>query len=216
MPGVLAALDIFDKFIGIAKELAKLPQLVLPQYHSAARDLYEISQRLLASNENLSRWLYRFLYFDFRQPDARTRFLELVRDYRVMKQGPELRQLKFSCGDIGTIYYRNVASKLGSWLAESTTRREQAEGIFMALSDADSDLVAFTYDHVIKELDRAVEEMEKCVELGDVDGAESIRLQAKSEMRDLTTHLESFAGALADLVISFANAARAPVTLARG
>lgn len=214
MPGMLSALDIFDKFIGIAKELAKLPQLVLPQYHAAALDLYEISQRLLASNENLSRWLYRFLYFDFGQQDARARFLDLVRDYRVMKQGPEFRQLKFSCGDIGSIYYRNVASKLGAWLADPI-RREQAEGIFTALSDADSDLVAFTYDHVIKELDRVIEQMEKCVELGDVDGAEAIRLRAKSEMHDLTTHLESFAGALADLVISFANAARAPVTLAR-
>jgi hypothetical protein len=32
MPGVILTLEIFDKFIGVAKELANLPELVLPQY----------------------------------------------------------------------------------------------------------------------------------------------------------------------------------------
>src|SRR6266498_2790658 len=93
------ALDVFDHFINIAKELAKLPQLVLPQYRAAAQDLYEISQKLLTANENLARWLYKFLYFDFRQPQeqARTQFFDLVRDYKTMKLGPEFRQLKISC-----------------------------------------------------------------------------------------------------------------------
>jgi hypothetical protein len=88
MPAIKPAVELFNKFIGIAKELAKLPQLVLPQYQTAAKDLYLISQKLLVANENLSRWLYRFLYFDLGQPDARSNFLKLIVDYKTMKQGP--------------------------------------------------------------------------------------------------------------------------------
>jgi len=82
MSTITPTLEIFDKFISIASGLAELPQLVLPQYRDAAQDLYEIAQKLLSANENLSRWLYKFLYFDFRQQDARTKFLDLVGDYR--------------------------------------------------------------------------------------------------------------------------------------
>jgi hypothetical protein len=214
MPTILPTLEVFEKFISIGKEIAKLPQLVLPQYQAAASDLYVISQRLLTANENLSRWLYRFLYFDFRQPDSRGRFLELVRDYKTMKQGAEFRQLKFSCSDISAIYHRNIASKLGNWFADET-RRKEVQNTFERLSDADGTLVAFTYDHVVRNLDRAVDDMEAQVENGATDGAETVRLQTKAEMKEVTERLESFAGALSDLVISFAAIARAPVTLAR-
>jgi hypothetical protein len=214
MPAIQPALDIFDKFISIAKELAKLPQLVLPQYRAAAQDLYEIAQKLLTANENLSRWLYRFLYFDFRRQDARTQFLDLIRDYKTMKQGPEFRQLKFSCGDIAAIYYRNVASKLGDWLSDQTKLKE-AQSMFAALSDADRDLVSFTYDQVVKALDTAIDDIESRVEAGAMDDAELRRLQAKADMKDVTERLEAFAGALSELVISFAGIARAPVTLGR-
>jgi hypothetical protein len=214
MPAILATLEVFEKFISIGKEIAKLPQLVLPQYQAAALDLYDISQRLLTANENLSRWLYRFLYFDFRQPDSRSRFLELVRDYKTMKQGSEFRQLKFSCSDISAIYHRSIASKLGNWFTDQT-RREEVRVTFEMLSDADGSLAAFTYDHVVRDLDRAVDAMETQVENGAMDDAESVRLQTKTEMREITGRLESFAGALSDLVISFAAIARAPVTLAR-
>ncbi len=214
MPAIQPALDIFDKFISIAKELAKLPQLVLPQYRAAAQDLYEIAQKLLTANENLSRWLYKFLYFDFRQQDARTKFFDLIRDYKTMKQGPEFRQLKFSCGDISAIYYRNIASKLGNWLSDQT-KLEEAQGMFAALSDADSDLVSFTYDQVVKALDNAVNDIETRVEAETMNDAELRRLQAKADMKDVTERLEVFAGALSELVISFAGIARAPVTVGR-
>jgi hypothetical protein len=214
MPAIQPALDIFDKFISIAKELAKLPQLVLPQYRAAAQDLYEIAQKLLTANENLSRWLYKFLYFDFRQQDARTKFFDLMRDYKTMKQGPEFRQLKFSCGDIATIYYRNIASKLGDWLSDQTKLNE-AQSMFVALGDVDSDLVSFTYDQVVTALDNALDDIEGRVEADAIDGAELRRLQAKADMKDITKRLEAFAGALSELVVSFANIARAPVTLGR-
>ena len=212
MPAIKPALETFDKFIEIAKELAKLPQLVLPQYQDAARDLYEIAQKLLTANENLSRWLYKFLYFDFRQSDARGKFLELLRDYKTMKQGPEFRQLKFSCGDIAAIYYRNIASKLGAWLSDQR-KLEEAQGMFAALSDADRDLVSFTYDQVVKALDGAIADMERDVEASALDDAERRRLEAKAEMTDVTERLEAFAGALSELVLEFASVARAPVTL---
>jgi hypothetical protein len=52
MIATTAALDAFDKFISTSKELAKLPQLVIPQYSACASDLYEISQKLLSANDN--------------------------------------------------------------------------------------------------------------------------------------------------------------------
>ena len=42
MPGIEKSLDIFDKFIGIAKETVKLPALVLPQYQAIAKNMYQI------------------------------------------------------------------------------------------------------------------------------------------------------------------------------
>jgi hypothetical protein len=182
------AVDLFDKFINIATELAKLPQLVLPQYQAAAQDLYEISQKLLTANENVSHWLYKFLYFDFQQHDARAQFLNLVRDYKTMKQGAEFQQLKFSCAGIYQIYHRNIASKLGNWFS-SRTKLNEAQNMFGLLSGGDADMISFIYDQVVKALDNAVDDMEKCVEASAFDDAEMRRLQTKADMKDVTERL---------------------------
>lgn len=212
MTEVASVLGILDKFISVASELAKLPALVLPQYQSAAQDLYEICQKLLTANENLSRWLYRFLYFDFRHSDARSNLLTAVQEYKAMKSGPEFQQLKFSCGDIGQIYYRNIASKLGNWFV-GQQKLEEVEGIFAALTDADRDMVAFVYDHVVARLDDFVRQAEQNVERGAMNDAEEARLQFKAESREVTERLEKFSGELSDLVILFAGIARVSVTL---
>ena len=54
MPSIKSSFEIFDKFTSIAKEIAKLPALVLPKYQAAAQDMYQICQKLLTANENLS------------------------------------------------------------------------------------------------------------------------------------------------------------------
>jgi len=213
MPTIKVALEVFDKFIGIGKELAKLPALVLPQYQMAAVDLYKISQKLLASNENLSKWLHKFLYFDFKEAGAGGRFLALLTEYRSMKSGPQLQQLKFSCGDISAIYHRDIASKLGRWFSDQS-KLEEVEGMFETLANADSDMLAFTYDNVLARLDDFVAKTEKSLERGSADEAEETRLRFKSEMRDVVERLEWFGGEIADLVLRFAAAARVPVTLA--
>lgn len=87
--------------------------------------------------------------------------------------------------------------------------------MFAALADADRDLVSFTYDQVVKALDTAIDDIESRVEADVIDDAELRRLQAKADMKDVTERLEAFAGALSELVISFAGIARAPVTLGR-
>ena len=120
-------LELFDKFISVAKELAKLPALVLPQYQTAAQDLYIITQKLLMANEYLSRWLYKFIYFNFRGSDPVSDFYDLVQDYKSMKNGPEFNQLKFSCQDISSIYYQNISSKLIDWFANKQ-KEEEVEG----------------------------------------------------------------------------------------
>ncbi len=110
-PDAQQALDSIDRFIGVA-EIANLPILSMPEYRAAANDLYQIAQKLLIANENMSRWLNRFLYFDFRAPDARAQFLNLVQDYRTTKAGRGFRDMKFSCGDIFIIYQQNIEGKI--------------------------------------------------------------------------------------------------------
>jgi len=58
-------------------------------------------------------------------------------------------------------------------------------------------------------------DMENRVEADAMDDAELKRLQTKAEMKDGTERLEAFAGALSELVISFAGIAHAPMTLGR-
>jgi hypothetical protein len=65
------ALDSVDRFIRVAGDMAKLPILAMPQYRTAAYDLYQIAQKLLAANEVMARWLNRFLYLisEIQMPD---------------------------------------------------------------------------------------------------------------------------------------------------
>lgn len=212
MPGIEKALDIFDKFISIAKEIAKLPELVLPQYQAAAQDMYQICQKLLAANENLSRWLHRFIYFDFRQQNARTEFMKALQEYKTMKNGPEYQQLKFSCSDICGVYYQHISSKIADWFSNKH-KKEKVEGIFSSLTDADNEMVSFTYDEVINRLDNFLTKVEQNVDSGALNDAEENRLKFKVDSKYITEALEKFSGELSDLVITFAQIARVPVTI---
>lgn len=98
------ALDAVDEFVRVGNEIATFSIWVKPEYREVAEDLYQISKKLLAANENMARWLNRFVYFDFRVEDPRTPFLQLVSDYRTAKVGGEFRRMKFNCGDILTLY----------------------------------------------------------------------------------------------------------------
>jgi hypothetical protein len=211
---VTADLDFMDKFVSVAKQLIRLRSLVLPQYKKAALDLYEICQRLLEANENLSRWLYRFLYFDFRQADARGAFMEAVREYSTMKSGPEFRELKFRCGDIAAIYHAEISSKIGSWF-RSNKKVGQAREAFGLLADADGSMVEFVYNRLIVDLDAYLSDVEALVEKNSFDEAEASRVAFKARLAPITRRLEQFSGELSELVIAFAHIAQQPITLAR-
>lgn len=212
MPELIAAIAIIDKFITLGKELAKIPAMVLPQYQSAAADLYGICQRILKANENLTRWLHRFRYFDFGSPSPRSEFLVVINDYNTMKNGPEFQQLKFSCNDIANLYYREISSKIGSWFS-GRHKREEAEGIFNSLADTDQDMVAFIYDKVLGKLEHFITSLEQEVDSGNLDEAERQRLEFKSETKEIVQQIEKFSDDLSELVISFANIAKIPITL---
>jgi hypothetical protein len=209
---VTAGLGATNQFIRLANELAKLPALTQPQYRNAARSLYQICQMLLEANENTARWLYKFLYFDFQQEGAGNAFNNLVAQYRTMKTGPELKQLKFRCGDIANIYYEQIQSKLGRWFTRQR-KLQEAQRIFASLSSADEEMVDFISREVIEQLDAFVNEAEEHVAANDMNAAEESRLRYKAEFREVTERLETFSGELADLVVHFANIARTPVTL---
>jgi phosphohistidine phosphatase SixA len=211
-PETKAALNIIENFIDLGKQVAKLPALVLPQYQSAANDLYRISQVILKSNENLSRWLNRFRYFDFIQADARKDFLQAMQEYKAMKSGPDFQQLKFSCHDLAKVYYSNIASKIGNWFSNQQ-KKEEAEGIFSALTDADQNMLAFVSDAVISQIDEFLENVEELVDSGNLEEAERNRLALKRDTTDIVAALENFGGGLSALVIEFANIAKRPITL---
>jgi hypothetical protein len=211
-PTTAVALGAIDNFIKIATQLTKLPKLAMPQYRDCAVDLSEIAQKLLSANENLSSWLYRFLYFDYKQQEARTRALQAIQEYRSMKVGPGYRQLKFSCHDLGLIYRRHISGKLVDWFT-SKQKLEEAERIFTELNKSDGRMLDFLDDEVIGKLDQHVDGLEQLVDRGKLDEAEANRLAFKATMAPLSQHLERFSGELSGLVIEFAQIAKAPITL---
>lgn len=212
MPTVKDGLDLIEQFISLGKELAKLPALVLPQYQPAAADLFEICKKILTANENSARWLHRFRYFDFKHSDARSNFLSAVQEYRSLRSGPQFQQLKFSCGDISQVYYRNISSKLGGWFSNSQ-KFEEAEGIFTKLTDADMEMVDFLQEHILAKLDNYLGQIETQIDSGNVEEAEKLRLELKAETGEVVQFLERFGDALSELVLDFSKIARVPLTL---
>lgn len=206
-------LDSMSRFIRIANELANNPALLSQQdRNEAAEALYDICRMVLTANENLTRWLRRFLDFDFNQGGAGAEFKELEKKYDNVKNGPELHQLKFRCGDIGKIYRDGIQPRLGGWFV-SRRKREEAKRIFEELSGADLGMIIFISDDVIEPLNEFVGEVEKHVDAQDMNAAEASRLKYKAEFGELSKQLEMFNGELARLVVHFANIARRPVTL---
>jgi hypothetical protein len=214
LPDAQRALDSVDHFVSVGVEIAKVPILAQPQYRPAAEDLYQIAQKLLVANENMARWLNRFLQFDFRAPDARGRFLDLVQEYRTTKAGPGFRSMKFSCGDIGIIYQRNIAIRIAEMFPQDRQAGMDAHEAFLALSNADDDMVAFIYDTVVGALDRFVADTERDIDRSDLNAAEAGRLEFKVAAAALTERLERLGSGLSVLVLEYARLAQRPVTLA--
>jgi hypothetical protein len=206
------ALSTIDSFISVAKELAQFKASQEPQYENAVKDLIEICQKLLTANENLTRWLNKFLLFNFRDPAAYGNFLNLVAEYQTAKNSAEFRQFKFSCADIGIVYSRDIDSKLNGWFPNKQ-KEEQARQIFGRLISVDAGMVAFVYDYVVKNLDDIVKQMEMAVTTSTLDKAETIRLRAKTDMRPVTEKLEKFSNDLADVMLKFSTLAKVPLTL---
>lgn len=212
MPTIQEGLSITKEFIAIGKELANLPALVLPQYQPAAADLYEICQKILNANENTARWFHRFRYFDFQIPNARPDFLNAMQEYKALRSGPLFKQLKFSCGDIAQIYYKNISSKLSNWFV-TTHKQEQAKGVFEKLTNADNAMVEFTQEHILKKLDDFLQKIENEVDANNLNEAEKLRLEFKSDTKDVVKYLEDFSDDLSELVLRFASIAKIPITL---
>jgi hypothetical protein len=212
MPTIQEGLSIIEEFIAVGKELANLPKLVLPQYQPAAIDFYEICQKILNATENAARWFHRFRYFDFQSPNARSDFLAAVQEYRALRSGALFKQLKFSCGDINQIYYRNISSKLSNWFI-TTDKLENAQGVFEKLTSADLAMVDFTQEHILGKLDNFLDSVENEVDTNNLNAAEKRRLEFKSDTKEIAKSLEEFSDDLSELVRRFADIARISITL---
>jgi hypothetical protein len=212
MTSVKDGLELIEQFISIGKELAKLPALILPQYQPAAADLFEICKKILTANENMAKWLHRFRYFDFKHPDARSNFLAAVQEYRSLRAGPQVQQLKFSCGDISQVYYRNISSKLGGWFS-SPYKLKEAEDVFVKLTDSDLEMVDFLQEHILKKLNNYLDQVEPVIDVGNMENAEKLRLELKLDTGEVVQYLEKFSDGLSELVLNFSKIARVPLTL---
>ena len=205
------ALDSIDHFIGVARRISGVPALA--DRPGVAEDLYIIAGKLLKANENMTRWLHRFLLFDFRGQDARSRFLSLLEEYRTTKAGPGFHDMKYSCGDIFLIYERNIKGDIPTLFPDDAEKRATSEAAFYELADADADMVAFIHETVVGQIDAFVRDVEDRLDRSDLNAAEERRLRFKVDSASLTGRLERFASELSDLVLTYARLARRPVTL---
>jgi hypothetical protein len=206
------AVETYNSFLAVAKEISKLPSLIMPQYKTAAVDLYEICQKILAANERLSNWLHRFRYFDFRSSGARQEFLKTIQEFKTMETGSGIQGLKFSCRDIRQIYLRDINGKIGSLFANQR-KLDEVKFVFDRLTDSDGDMVTFVTVQVVRRIDSFITEVESYVDAGNLSEAEKCRLKFKTETNETAQMLEKFGSDLSELVIKFAEIAGVTLTL---
>lgn len=214
-PGTGSALDSVDRFIGVGEELANQQVLSKPKYAGAVENLVEVIQILLTSNENMARWLNRFTQFNFRADDARKQFLTLVGEYNTAKTGPELRQMKWPCGEIRHIYDDHIRPDMTDMFVQSEVPPERLDAAFKGLGYADDDMVAFIYETVVGGIDGFLKTAEPAVDANKLDAAEQARLEFKVSARQLSERLERLGGGLSDLLLRYARIAGRPVTIRR-
>lgn len=207
------ALDSVDGFIDAGRELAGQRILTQPRYAAALDHLIEVIQILLTANENMARWLTRFTYFDFRAADARPRFLGLVGEYNTAKTGPDLRQMKWPCGEIRYIYDTQIRPDLADVFVQTELTPTELDAAFRALGDADDDMVAFIYDTMVGGIDAFLQAAEPAVDAGDLDAAEQARLEFKVRARPLSERLVRLSGGLTDLLLDYARLAGRSIRL---
>lgn len=135
-----------------------------------------------------------------------------TQEYQALKAGTGFKQLKFSCSDIAQIYYRNISSKVGGWFTDQA-KKEEAEGVFAQMTDADREMVKFVQESVLQTIDTFVTAVEPLADAGDFDAAEKLRLEFRTDTAWLTSTLEFFGNELSDLTVTFAGIARVPMTL---
>jgi len=185
----------------VVKLLKPLLGMAIPDFKEAARGFEEICKRLLDANESLARWITKFRDFDFTEPEADRKFLELAGEYEALKSGRRYQELKFDCGKIAEVYYGQVRGKIKDLF--SGKKLGEAEEIFSQLTTADADLVRFVHMVVFESLDRICQQTKLSVEKGDFAGAEMERLHFKVESADFYGRIQDIGTQLADLVLKF-------------
>lgn len=129
-----------------------------------------------------------------------------------MKTSMEFQNLKFHCSDIEIIYIGNIESGIKKWFSKET-KKEEVQGIFRRLSQADGEMVKFVFDGIIKEVDFFIDGVENIVQNNKMDDAEEQRLIFKSDTAKATEKMEEFSNDLSDLVIQYARIAKKAITV---
>lgn len=207
------ALDTVDRFIAVGRGLAEQEILATSKYANALEHVIEVIQMLLVANENMVRWLNKFTQFDFRAKASRKRFLGHVAKFKTAKSGPELRQMKWPCGDIRHIYDTEIRPDMADMFVQVEATPEELDAAFAGLSDADEDMVAFIYDAVVGGIEDFLKLAEPAVDAGDFDAAEQARLEFKVHAQQLSERLERLGGGLADLLLDYSRLAGRRVRL---
>jgi|CXWL01.1.fsa_nt_gi hypothetical protein len=197
--------DQADTGLGAVEKLIKLLKpligIAIPDFHAASHGFETVCKKLLDANENLTRWITRFRDFDFTQPEAGKKLLELAGEYRALKTGRRYQELKFDCGEIEMIFFTQIRGKLKDIFAGD--KLNEAQAIFEQLSVADAGLVNFVHTVIFENLDTICEASEAAVNKGDFDAAEEARLQFKVRSGVMFRRLEVIASELSELVLDF-------------
>jgi hypothetical protein len=211
---ITGGFEVIRSFISVAEEIAKLASLALPQYQAAAADMHQVCPNILDANKNLLRVINGFVYFDFEDADYRKDFSKLYKSYKDLKVSADFQKFKFSCGDINNVYRANIEDKIGGWFGDQR-KQEEVKGIFEQMTNVDRTLEELIYNRILSIFEDYIDQIRNLVSKDNKLGAEEKRFELERTFDPIIEELAKFNGALADLVVQFANKARVPITLRR-
>jgi hypothetical protein len=148
-PIIGAALDYYDKFIAIGKYLK---DNLTPQYKSAAKGLFKITDNILTANQNLLRWIYNFILLDL-ENSKNNEFQKFSSELSLFRIGPEYDRIRVHCHEIEAIYSEYLR---GRPFTRDQEKLKEATTIIEGLSYLDFELIQFV-EKIMTDLTQTVD-----------------------------------------------------------
>jgi len=212
MAKAIIAIDIMKGLIGIGKDLTSIIKDAFSKDKQAVKDLYELYQMLLKSNQFLLQWVYRFQFFDFNKQNAKDDFHSLLREYSDMKNSPDFQKMKISCYDIKRLYGKKIDGTFLKWFKKKE-RKEEVAKIFEFLMNADNEMIEFIYETVIKDLEDFISKADCLLIKEETEEANIARNSYRIETKDQINQIQEIIDEFTVLINELANMYKQPLTI---